>query len=356
MNILEQIYDNTLPKINFLERKISIITNNTILKGPPKSGKTYLIYDYLSQYNYNDYLYIDCSEYRNSHKEISKYIKKFIEENKIEVLVLENFDFCFDLPKVTSILITTTENIILENFDMVYLSPLDFEEFILFDIKHQNTTNSFNSFLKFGNLPEIIEYSEQKKSKRNYEICQLYCEDKVELEILFLLIKSASEKKSIFQLFNTLKKTIKISKDRFYKTCEKYENNHLIYFCQKFEQPKSVKKIFIFNHALLDIVSYNKNFHNLFQNMVYLEIYKKHKTIYYLDNIDFYIPEDNLIILTIPFFNNFEVINISIKLTPYIKKYNIKKIYIITVSNEKKIDISNIDAKVIKFYDWVLGG
>ncbi len=356
MNILEQIYDNNIYKINFLERKISINTKNTILKGPPKSGKTYLIYDYLSQYNNNEYLYIDCNEYRNSEVYLTKYLDQFIIENKIEVLVLENFNFNFSLPKVTSTVITTTKDIQLESFDTIFLAALDFEEFILFDTKHQNTANSFNSFLKFGNFPEIIEYGEQKKAKRNYEICQLYCDDKVELEILFLLVKSSSEKKSIFQLFNTLKKTIKISKDRFYKTCDKYEKNNIIYFCQKFEQPKAIKKIYIFNHALLDIISYNKNFHNLFQNMVYLEIYKKHKNIYYLDNIDFYIPEDKLIILTIPFFNNFEVINISIKLSPYIKKYNVEKIYIVTVSNEKNINISNIDAKVIKFYDWVLGG
>jgi len=356
MNILEQIYDNNFHKINFLERKVSIDTKNTILKGPPKSGKTYLIYDYLSQFKEDQYIYIDCDDYKNSTSDIGKHLEYFIEENKIEVLVLENFKFNFNLPKVTSIIITTSQDIKIKNFDTIYLTPLDFEEFILFDIKHQNTANSFNSFLKFGNSPEIIEYSEQKKAKRNYEICQLYCEDKIELEILFLLIKSASEKKSIFQLFNTLKKTTKISKDRFYKTCEKYENNHIIYFCPKFEQPKTVKKIYIFNHSLLDIVSYNKNFNNLFQNMVYLEIYKKHKEIFYLDDIDFYIPEDDLIILTIPFFNNFEVIKISMKLSPYIKRYNIKKIFIITVSNEKKISIGNIDAKVIKFYDWVLGG
>ena len=356
MNILEQIYDNNFHKINFLERKISIIAKNTILKGPPKSGKTYLIYDYLSQYNDDDYVYIDCDDYRNSSDEITKYLDGFILENKIEVLILENFKFDFNLPKVTSTVITTSQNNNLDKFETIYLTALDFEEFILFDTKHQNTANSFNSFLKFGNFPEIIDFSEQKKAKRNYEICKLYCEDKVELEILFLLVKSASEKKSIFQLFNTLKKTTKISKDRFYKTCEKYEQNHIIYFCQKYEQPKAVKKIYIFNHALLDIVSYNKNFNNLFQNMVYLEIYKKHKDIFYLDNIDFYIPKDNLIILTIPFFNNFEVINLSLKLSPYIKKLNIKKIYIITVSNEKNINIANIDAKVIKFYDWVLGG
>ncbi len=356
MNILEQIYDTTIPKINFLERKCRIETKKTILRGPPKSGKSYLIYDYLSRYKSNEYLYIDCDDFKNKYQDISSNLELFIITNNIEVLVLENFKFEFELPIIQSIIITTFVDNNISAFDTIYLQLLDFEEYILFDSKHQNTLNSFNSFLKFGNFPEIIEYPEFKKHTRNYEICKLYCKDNIELEILFHLIKSASEKKSIFQLFNSMKKTTKISKDRFYKTCEKYTLNHIIYFCSKFNQPNAVKKIFIFNHSLIDIVSYNKNFHNLFTNMIFLEIYKKHKDIYYLDNIDFYIPEDNLIILAIPFFNNFEVINISMKLTPYIKIHNIKKINIVTISNEKKITIGKIEAKVIKFHDWVLGG
>ena len=59
----------------------------------------------------------------------------------------------------------------------MYVDPLDFEEFLLFDTKHQNSSYSFNSFLKFGNLPEIIEFVEIKKPVRNYEICKLYCDD-----------------------------------------------------------------------------------------------------------------------------------------------------------------------------------
>lgn len=112
-----------------------------------------------------------------------------------------------------------------------FVKPLDFEEFLLFDTKHQNTLNSFNSFLKYGNNPEVLEYSEQKKSQRNFEICKLYCEDKTQLEILLIIIKFSSEKKSIYQLFTTLKKEIKISKDKFYKTCEEFEENKVIYFC-----------------------------------------------------------------------------------------------------------------------------
>jgi len=354
MNILEQAYEINFNKVNFLERKISIVDKNTILKGAPKSGKSYLIYDYLSNFDDDKYLYIDFDDCKNIKSDIEKDLEIFILKNKIEVLVLENFKFDIDFPKVISTIITTKKNVDLDNFATIYLQPLDFEEFLLFDTKHQNTSYSFNSFLKFGNLPEIIEYNEQKKQQRNYEICKLYCEDKKELEILFLLIRNAAEKKSIFQLFNSLKKDIKISKDRFYKTCEQYVENHTIYLCSKFEQPKAVKKIFIFNHALIDIVSYKKNFNNLFKNMIFLEINKRYDEIYYLDNIDFYLPNEQTIILAIPFFNNIISSAIISKILPLIEEYNIKNISIVTVSGEQNIFIGEIEAQILPFYNWVL--
>ena len=294
------------------------------------------------------------NDYRNDKEEIIKTLDDFIEELNIKVLVLENYEFDFDLPKVTSIIITSNENKNIVGFDTVYLDPLDFEEYLLFDTKHSNVSNSFNSFLKYGNFPEIIEYSDSKKQKRNYEICRLSCEDKTTFEILFLLIKSAAEKKSVYQLFNQLKKSIKISKDKFYETVKQFENNRMIFFIQKYQQPKAVKKLFVFNHALTDIVSYKKNFNNLFKNMVFLELKNRYEEIFYLDNIDFYIPKENLIILPIPFFNALVSSSIISKVLPIIEKYNIEQITIVTVSGEQNILIGDIDASIITFYDWAL--
>lgn len=354
MNILEQIYEINFSKINFLERKISISNENSIIRGAPKTGKSYLIYDYLSQFEPDEYLYIDFDDYKNNLSDIEKNLDYFIVNNKIKVLVLENYKFNLILPKVTSTIITTKEKNTLEGFDLLFVEALDFEEFLLFDTKHQNASYSFNSFLKFGNLPEIIEYSEMKKHNRNYEICKLYCDDRTDFEILFLLIKSASEKKSIFQLFNSLKKEIRISKDRFYKVCEEFQNNKVIYLCGKYDQPKAVKKIYIFNHALIDIVSYKKNFNNLFKNMVFLELNKRYQEIYYLDNIDFYLPNENQIILAIPFFNNLVSSSIVSKILPYIEKYNIQEIKIVTISGEQNMFISDIEAQILPFSNWVL--
>jgi len=354
MNILEQIYEINFNKINFLERKISIKDNRTILIGPPKSGKSYLIFDYLSNFDENKYLYIDFEDYKNDFIQIEKNLDTFIEKNNIQVVVFENFKFNLDLPKVTNIIISTKENKTLDGFSKLQVKALDFEEFLLFDAKHQNISQNFNSFLKFGSFPEIIEFTESKKANRNYEICKLFCKDNIELEIFFILVKNSGEKKSIYQLFSILKKSIKISKDRFYKTCEEYEQNGIIYFCQKYEQQKAVKKLFVFNHALLDIVSYKKNFNNLFKNMIYLELIKRQKEVYYLDNVDFYIPKDQIIILVIPFFNNLISSTIISKVLPYIQKYKVKDISIVTVNGEQNIYIGDIEAKILPFYDWVL--
>jgi predicted AAA+ superfamily ATPase len=356
MNILQSIYDNTLPKVNFLERKVSIEEPYTIVIGPPKSGKTYLIYDYLSRFESTEYLYIDFSDYRNKKDDIAYELDYFIQENNIKIVVFENFEFDLDLPKVTNLIITTQElyENYPENFSTLYVPCLDFEEFLLFDMKHNSVSNSFNSFLKYGSFPEILEISESKKLNRNLEICKLYTQDTTKLQILFICIKFAAEKKSVFQLFNTLKKEIKISKDKFYKVFEEFLQNKIIFQCPKFDQEKAVKKIYIFNHALLDIVSYKKNFNNLFKNIVFLELQRRYEGIYYLDNVDFYLPKDDHILLAIPFFNGLLSSSVVSKILPIIQQYNIQTVTIVTISTEQTFFIEELEATVLPFYNWVL--
>jgi uncharacterized protein len=294
MNILETLYEN---KINFptiLDRKIEITNKYTFVYGPKLSGKTSIIYNYLKDKTEN-YLYIDLDDFRFDVSDLVD-LENFIHLNNITILIIENYQISFPLPKVKSIILSSLYFRVIPNFLPLKVMPLDFEEFLLFDTKHQNTTNSFNSFLKYGNLPEIIELKDYKKSNRNKELIKLYESNTNILEILKLLIKSSGEFKSPFWLFNILKKNIKISKDFFYKTVKELENNHTIMFCEKFNQPKAAKKIFCFNFALIDIVSYKKNFTNLFANMIFLELYNQNNEIFYLDKIDFYTPYNNSIL------------------------------------------------------------
>jgi hypothetical protein len=331
----------------------------TIIQGAPKSGKSYLIYDYLRQYKSEQYLYIDLNDIRIDKNVVFYNLDKFLlENNDIEVLIIDNIDF---IPKdfikhishLKSIIISSVNYITYNNFKTINISPLSFEEYILFDNKHQNITNKFNSFFKYGNFCEIIQINETKQLTRNQEIIQLISDNKIQEKILTLLIKSSGELKSIFQLFNLFKRTNKISKDLFYNSCKQFEDDGLIYFCQKYKQPKAPKKIYCYNHALIDAVTINKKFNNIFSNMIFLELIKIYQDIYYLDGVDFYIKKENRLILGIPFFNN-QITSLA-KILPHIEEYNIQSIQIITVSTESSIFVGDIECEITPFYEWALG-
>ncbi len=356
-NILEKLYEINFEKLFPYQRKVQITYPYTIIKGSPKSGKSYLIFDYLKQYKNEQYLYIDLNDIRIDKNTIFYNLDRFLLEHKdIEILALDNIneipkDFFKQLNHLKSLIISTSHDIYYDNFRTIYLQPLGFEEYILFDTKHTNTINTFNSFLKYGNFPEIIQFHESKQLSRNQEILKLITNSQIQFEILQLLIKSSGELKSVFQLFNNFKKSHKISKDLFYDSCKKFEEKSIIYFCQKYNQPKAPKKIYSFNHALIDAVTMDKKFNNLFANMIYLELNKFYDNIYYLDNIDFFIK--NSIILSIPFFNDH--IQLSQKILPFLEEYNITDITIITISSEKSFYIGDIQCEVLPFYEWALG-
>ena len=107
MRSLEACYEINFSKVNFIERKIKINHKKTIISGASKTGKSYLIYDFLSTFKNKEYIYIDFLDLRNDIIEISKNLEKFIKMNEIIVLVLENFNFQFELPNCENIIIST---------------------------------------------------------------------------------------------------------------------------------------------------------------------------------------------------------------------------------------------------------
>lgn len=354
MKNLEACYEINFSKVNFIERKIKITNNKTIISGASKTGKSYLIYDFLSNFKAKDYIYIDLADLRNNILEISINLQKFIKMNEILVLVIENFDFSFDLPDCENIIITTFNSKKIKGFKNLIIRGLDFEEYLLHDNKHQNTTQSFNSFLKFGNLPELINIDEHKKIIRLQEIIKLQCNDDTQYEVFKILIENIDEKKSLFQLFNFLKSKIKISKDKFYEICKLYENNKSIYFLEKYNQEKATKKIYCYNHSFFNAISHTKKFKNEFANIVFLELINKYDDIYYLDNIDFYIKSKNIAIIPIPFFNSFLIGNLVKKIIKNANELNINEINIITISNNEKISDPKLKINILPFYEWAL--
>ena len=354
MKNLEACYEINFSKINFIERKRKITENKTILVGPPKIGKSYLIFDFLSSFKTSDYLYIDFNDFRNNTFEISKNLQNFIKEKNITVLILENFDFSFEIPECEYIIISATNPKEIDGFSKLIIYALDFEEYLLHDNKHQNITQSFNSFFKFGNLPELINIDEYKKINRLQEIISLQCKDETQYEVFKILHENIDEQKSLFQLFNLLKTKIKISKDKFYEICKYFETNKSIYFLQKYNQEKATKKIYSYNQSFFNAISHSKKFKNEFSNLIFLELSSKYDDIYYLDNIDFYIKSKNIAIVAIPFFNTFLTGSLIKKIIKNAQELNIIEINIITISNNEKISEGKIKINILPFYEWAL--
>ena len=172
-------YEDDLPlrkkgiKILFLSLILFMICALT-----PNTRQAYRIYGVSATINYlkdndDEYLYIDLDDFRYEKEDLYN-IELFLQKNKIKICIIENYVEGFPIPKVDTLILSSIYYIQLENFDTLKVMPLDFEEYLLFDTKHQNTTNSFNSLLKYGNIPDIIEYKDYKKIIRNKELIQLY--------------------------------------------------------------------------------------------------------------------------------------------------------------------------------------
>lgn len=354
MKTLQACYELDFSKINFLERKQKISNDKTILIGPSKCGKSYLIYDYLSNFSTKNYLYIDLNDSKNNKNDVINELDSFMQNNPIKVLVIENYDFDFTLPQCESIVLTSSNVKHIKGFKKLYLMPLDFEEFLLHDNRHQSTINSFNYFFKHGNMPGIINIDEHKKERRLQEIIKIHTKNETQEKILQTLYLNIDEKKSLNQLYLSLKKEIKISKDLFYSLCTYYEENRFVFFIKKFNQEKATKKIYAYNHSFLGALTHSKKFKNEFTNMIFLELLNKYKNITYLDNIDFYIEEEKTIILCLPFFNNLLINSISKKVFSCIDSHDIKNIYIITIANHDSFYIQDLKTEVVPFYEWSL--
>jgi predicted AAA+ superfamily ATPase len=317
-----------LPK-KIYDRKVKLNYENTLIIGPKAVGKTFLIFNFLKNFK-GTWEYYDFSDYREKNFKFNS-----------DLIIFDNYDFSVEIPSITTF-ITSSKNIKIENFKKIELKPLDFEEFYAFE-KLSSPTHAFDKFLKFGNFPKnafVEDYFKEEYLKETFNLLPY------NKEILRFFFSHIGEKFTLYQIFQILKKRIKISKDNFYKTTHELIKNKIIYEIEKFNAPKSPKKFFAYNFAFKDILTTKKNLLYKFENMILLEL--NEEKIYYKDNLTFYLPKKETGILVMPFADENGIIEKLNKITPI----NLKKITVITISNEFEIKDKKFKVEVIPFWKW----
>jgi len=325
----QNIEDFKFPKVKVYERKIKLKYQNTLITGPKGVGKTFLILDFLKDFK-GKFIYIDLNDPREKKLDLSGY----------DLVILENYNRFFPLPNTITFLTSTTD-MSLRGFKKVELKGLDFEEYFSFD-RHQSITHSFNYFLSDGNMPELLFIDDFFKAKKLQDSFYLMPYDKDILKFLFTHI---GEKFSLYQIYQILKKTKKLSKDKFYEEIEKLQKEKVIFFVDKFNATKTPKKVFSYNFGYKNALTYDKNVLGILENMVFLELDDE---VYYLDNANFYIPEQNKIILVYPFITEEQLIEKLKKLPKNIGD----TIEVVTISNEFELEFKNKKVEVKPFWIW----
>ncbi len=310
------------------DRKIKLNYENTVISGPKAIGKSFLVFNFLKNFK-GKYKYIDFADYREKNFDFSG----------IELAILDNFDFSIEIPPIVTFIITD-KNIRMEGFKNIEFKPLDFEEFFSFD-NSQSITHSFDKFLKTGNFPRSLFLDEYFKEEYLKEIFELLPYNK---EILKFFFSHIGEKFTLYQIYQILKKRIKISKDSFYNSTYELLQNRVIFEVSKFDSPKSPKKFYSYNFAFKNILTNRKNILLTFENIIFLEL--NEKEIYYKNALNFYMPDKNFGIMVMPFANE-EILREKLK-----KVRDVKKVRVITISNEFDFQHKNIEVEVIPFWQW----
>jgi len=350
--LLEELYKTDLHIEKFHDRKVFVGDESYQINGISQSGKTKLLKNYLLSLKKNSYLYIDCNDIRIDVDELNKNLSKFCTINKIDVLAFDNYKPEVKFVNVSQLIITSIVHYDIDILTTLQLYPLDYEEFLAYE--HKYDSSALNHFFQLGGLPSMHKiYADE----RNIYIQKTlkYALEEMEFDIICLCAKMMSQKVSAFTIYERLKQSRKISKDKLYKSFENLLKTNYIHQLQKINHPKATKKIYLCDTSLRTALTIDKHFGRLFENMIYLELLKSNQECYYDDGIDFYLPNKEEVILCMPFTDERALFKKMEQIEAFIFSYQIKKITAVTMNREGSVAHPLSKVEMLPFDIWAIG-
>ena len=350
--LLEELYKTDLHVEKYVERKLFLDAHSYEILGITKSGKTQLVKQYLLGLKKSSYLYIDCKDVRIEPQELNKTLPSFCNKNRIDTLVLDNYIESIEPPNVSQLIVTSELPTKLEFLQSIRVYPLDYEEFLAYE--HKYDSSALNHFFQLGGFAFMHKVSADARNVyvQNFLQCAL---DDMEFDILKLSARLISQKLSAFTIYERLKQSRKVSKDKLYKSFELLAKKGYIHLLEKYNHAKAIKKVYLCDTSLKSALSIEKNFGRLFENMIFLELRKSGVECFYDDNVDFYLPKNSEIILAKPFTDERQLFKTLESLEAYIFTHSIRKVTVVTMNKEGSISHPFSKVEMLPFDIWALG-
>lgn len=350
--LLEELYKTDINLEKFHTRKLFLDERSFQINGITQSGKTKILKNYLLDLKKSTYLYIDCSDLRIDKERLNKTLDVFCINNKINTLVLDNYIPDINIVNVPQLIICSEEHYEFDFLTTLRLYPLDYEEFLAHEYKYDST--ALNNFFKLGGFPSVYKVSPDERLLYIQRFLKNALTT-IELDILIFCAKMMAQKISPYSIYERLKQTQKISKDKLYMSFDMLALKGYIHQLQKIGHPKAIRKIYLCDISLKSALSIDKQFNKLFENMIFLELLKSDIVSYYDENIDFYIPSSDEVILCMPFADERALFKKVEAIEAFLFSYQIKKVTVITMSTEGRMShpLSSVD--MIPFDIWAIG-
>jgi len=350
-NLLEEFYNADLIIEKFHPRKFFIDEKNYHIWGITQTGKTKLLKSYLLSLTKGRYLYINCKDLRIDYNALNSSLATFCKENKIEVLALDNYHPTIKLFPMKQILLSSEYPYTVAEMIRIHLYPLDYEEFLAYE--HKYDSSALNHFFKLGSFPAMHKVNSDERVFYVQKMLQLSL-TQIELDILSYCAKFFAQKISAYMLYQRLKSIRKISKDKLYSSFEDLSLKRYIHLVEKIDHPKATKKVYLCDISLKVALSTEKNFAKLFENMIFLELLKAKHTLYYEENVEFYLPSLSEVILSTPFTDERTLFKKIQAIEAFIIHYQIKKITAVTMNKEVNIAHPFSKVEMVPFDIWAL--
>ena len=380
---------------------------NYVIIGPRRAGKTYLLYQLIQKHyagkkiekvlyiNFEDERLIDL-ESKNLNIILESYAELFDQKPDLFFDEIQNIDNWEKFARRLAdegykIFITGSNSKMLSKeiastlggrFIIKEIYPLSFKEYLKFNEltlkKNYEFSNQlvkvkshFEDYFRYGGFPEVIKFEDKRMYLSNLfqklfygDIIARYSvkNEKGLLLITKKMAESVNNETSVNRIKNLIKSIgIPVGVSTIFDYLRYLDESFLILpvvnIINKFVERETKKKYYFIDNGILNLFLFDQDT-KLLENLVYLELKRRYKEIYYHkrnEETDFYLPEADLLIQVSYDIEDIETEKREVKaLLKSKKELSAKNSLIITYDTEKQITHKEIEIPAIPIWKWLL--